>query len=246
MVLGRKERRESADGGGLDSPPAADARASDDRGFRMAEEASAGRLLVLFTLGAVTLLLAAGGIVIYLAYDRQSYVVEQLEQENEQIRGEHAAIGQQFAQQSRDIREAIRRAQSAYARGFNAGTTSRRLPGRLRALRAFSRRGLLIPRAVPLSLRSKPARLRRLADGYSVRWAGRPVLFARTRQPLRDWTRRAWPGGRTGLGVGGRRVLRLVRPSGIVYAWRERGATSPGWAFPKTDAAARRLITALR
>ena len=246
MVLGRRDRRTSEDGDSREPTQTGELRPSDDRALRVAQEASAGRLLVLFTLGAVTLLLAAGGIVIYLAYDRQSYVVERLEQENERIRSDHAVIGQEFAKQSRQIQAAIKRARGAYARGLQAGTTTRRLPASLRRLTVYSRRGFLVPRAVPVSLRNRRARLRTLRDGYDLRWAGRPALSARTRQPLRAWTRRAWPGGRSLVRVGGRRVMRLVGPTGIVYAWRQRGATYAVLAFPKSEREARRLIAAMR
>jgi len=219
---------------------------NDERIVTVAAEPGAGRLLMLFTLGAVTLLLAAGGIVIYLAYDRQSYVVERLQEENQQIQSDHSAIGQKFAQQSKQVVAAIRRAESAYVRGFTDGTRGRRLPRRFAPLRPFRARGLLTPRAIPPALRSKRVRIRPYRGGYTLGWRGRPTVFASARVSLRTWTRRAWPGGRARVFVGGRRVLRLVGPTGIVYAWRERRGTYAVLSFPSSDAAARGLIAAMR
>ena len=219
---------------------------SDERVLAVAAEASAARLLMLFTIGAVTLLLAAGGVVIYLAYDRQSYLVERLQDENQRIERDHVAIGERFADQSKRVEAAIERARTAYTRGFRAGTRARALPARLRRLGRFARRGLLTPRAVPASLRRKRPLVGSYRGGYSLSWRGRPTLFASRQVRLAAWTRRAWPGGRGRVRVGGRTVLRLVGPAGIVYAWRERRATYAVLTFPASDDEGRGLIVALR
>ena len=201
--------------------------------------------------GLVVLLLGAAIVITYFAYDRQTSRVNELERQNLQIAGEnrqiereHVQIGARFAEQSREVRTAIRRANGAYAQGFRDGRKAENLPPELAPIRGYVARGFLVPLRVPLPLILKPLRVSVQAGGYTVRWP-RVALFASRGEPLNVWTRQAWPGARRRARVDGRAVTRLVGPLGIVYAWRELGRTYAVLTDRRSERAARLLVRSM-
>jgi hypothetical protein len=205
--------------------------------------------LVLIAFGLVTLLLSAGVLVTYFAYDRQATKVEDLELTNQKIQMEHVAIGGLLQKQQKSYSKQIQRAQSEaarqFTRGFTAGKRSYNLPRALRSLERYAARGLRVPRAVPGDLRSS-ARIGTRKDGYTLRWT-QISLFASSTEPLSVWTRQGWPGFKKRVNVGGRKVFRILGPYGVMFAWRERGDTYAVLSYPQTrwESAARRLITSM-
>jgi hypothetical protein len=205
--------------------------------------------LVLIAFGLVTLLLSAGVLVTYFAYDRQASKVEELESSSAKIRMEHVAIGGLLQKQQKTYSREILRARSNAARqfvqGFRAGKRANRIPRALRSLERYVARGLRVPRAVPGDLTSA-ARIGRRRDGYTLRWT-QVSVFASTNEPLSVWTRQGWPGYKKRVRVGARSVFRILGPYGVMFAWRERGDTYAVLSYPQErwEQAARRLITSM-
>lgn len=205
--------------------------------------------LVLIAFGLVTLLLSAGVLVTYFAYDRQATKVGDLEQVNQKIQMEHVAIGGLIQKQQKTYSKQIQRAQSdaarQFTRGFRAGKRADNLPAALRALERYAAKGLRVPRAIPGDLPSS-ARIGSRKDGYTLRWT-QVSLFASSSEPLSIWTRQGWPGYKKRVTVGGRSVIRILGPYGIMFAWRERGDTYAVLSYPQRrwESAARRLITSM-
>jgi hypothetical protein len=205
--------------------------------------------LVLIAFGLVTLLLSAGVLVTYFAYDRQSSKVEELEQSNQKIQMEHVAIGGLIQKQQKTYSKSIRAAQARAARqftqGFRAGRRAENLPRALRLLEPYVARGLRVPRSVPADL-SPSARIGTRSDGYTLRWT-QVSVFASTSDPLSIWTRQGWPGYKKKVRVGRRSVFRILGPYGVMFAWRERGDTYAVLSYPQErwESAARRLITSM-
>ena len=216
-------------------------------------DAATGRALtlplVLIAFGLVTLLLSAGVLVTYFAYDRQASKVTDLEQSNQKIQMEHVAIGSLIQKQQKTFSNQVRRARSSaarqFTRGFAAGKRADNLPRALRSLERYAARGLRVPRALPRDLKST-ARIGSRKDGYTLRWTQISV-FASSSEPLSVWTRQGWPGFRKRVSVGGRSVFRILGPYGVMFAWRERGDTYAVLSYPQKrwESAARRLITSM-
>jgi hypothetical protein len=205
--------------------------------------------LVLIAFGLVTLLLSAGVLVTYFAYDRQASKVEDLEFSNQKIQMEHVAIGGLIQKQQKTYSKQIQSAQSnaarQFTRGFRAGKRADNLPQALRQLERFAARGLRVPRAIPGDLRSA-ARIGSRKDGYTLRWT-QVSVFASKSEPLSIWTRQGWPGYKKRVKVGERSVFRILGPYGVMFAWRERGDTYAVLSYPQQrwESAARRLITSM-
>jgi hypothetical protein len=197
------------------------------------------------TAGLVSLLLAAAIIVTYIAFDRQSSRLDKIELRSRQDVQDHQAIQTKFAQVDRRINRAISLAQGAYAHGFLAGQQAATLPARLRTLAAYAQRGYLVPRRLPKPLSAARPKIGTARAGYSIRWRGVEV-YASSRDPLRAWTRQAWPGGIHSSSVAGRRLLRMMGRPGIIYAWRDRKRTYGVITFPSTDPLARAVVGAMR
>jgi hypothetical protein len=205
--------------------------------------------LVLIAFGLVTLLLSAGVLVTYFAYDRQASKVEDLEGTNQKIQMEHLAIGGLIQKQQKTLTKEITRAQSnaarQFTRGFQAGKRADNLPRTLRPLEGYVSRGLRVPRAIPGDL-SPSARIGKRKDGYTLRWTQVSVFASKTK-PLSVWTRQGWPGYKKRVTVGGRRVFRIVGPYGVMFAWREHGDTYAVLSYPQKrwETTARRLIRSM-
>jgi hypothetical protein len=205
--------------------------------------------LVLIAFGLVTLLLSAGVLVTYFAYDRQATKVIDLEQTNQKIQMEHLAIGGLLKKQQKTYSKEIVRARANAARrfvqGFRAGKRADNLPKALRSLERYVAKGLRVPRAVPGNLR-RAARIGTRSDGYTLRWT-QVSVFASTSEPLSVWTRQGWPGYKKRIRVGARTVFRILGPYGVMFAWRERGDTYAVLSYPQRrwELAARRLITSM-
>jgi nitrogen fixation-related uncharacterized protein len=205
-----------------------------------------GRLRRLAVSGVAVALLAVL-VILALAYARQSERVDDLQVQNERILDDHHSIGQQFADQStrftKEARKIEATIQSAYSRGFRAGRETASLPKAVRPLGGHAAAGFLVPRRIPDGTGSDP-QVRRNVDGYIVRWP-RIALFASRLEPLSNWTRQAL-GERRRLRIGSRRVERLLGPSGVIYAWRESGATYAVIATRAQESTAGTLITSMR
>jgi hypothetical protein len=205
--------------------------------------------LVLIAFGLVTLLLSAGVLVTYFAYDRQASKVSGLEDTNRKIQMEHVAIGgllkKQQTSYSKEILRARANAARQFVQGFRAGKRANNLPRGLRSLEPYVARGLRVPRSVPGDL-SSAARIGTRRDGYTLRWT-QVSVFASTNEPLSVWTRQGWPGYKTRVRVGSRSVFRILGPYGVMFAWRERGDTYAVLSYPQErwESAARRLITSM-
>jgi hypothetical protein len=205
--------------------------------------------LILIAFGLVTLLLSAGVLVTYFAYDRQSSKVEDLEVSNQKIQMEHVAIGGLIQKQQKTYAQQLQQARSTaarqFTRGFTAGRRANDLPALLRQLGRYAAVGLRVPRAIPNDL-PKSARVGRRKDGYTLRWT-QVSVFASSSEPLSVWTRQGWPGYKKRVKVGGRKVFRILGPYGVMFAWRERGDTYAVLSYPQPrwETAARRLITSM-
>jgi len=203
--------------------------------------------------GLVILLLGAAIVVTYLAYDRQATRVDVLDErtrnvaaENREIAGAQAAIRSRFVAQSRSIDAAIRTARSSYDGGFADGRRAQRLPAQLAPIGRYVARGFLVPLELPVMLRYETPRIGPQGDGYVLRWSNNMALFASKGEPLRVWTRQAWPGARRQVRIGARQVTRLVGPSGVVHAWREGGRTYAVQAPRRLEELSRGLVRAMR
>jgi hypothetical protein len=144
--------------------------------------------LVLIAFGLVRLLLSAGVLVTYFAYDRQASKVGDLEQTNQKIQMEHVAIGGLLKQQqktySREIQQARSNAVRQFIQGFRAGKRADNLPRALRMLEPYVARGLRVPRAVPGEL-NRAARVTGRAGGTAPAALSAP--------PLAPSIRWSWP-----------------------------------------------------
>lgn len=184
-----------------------------------------------------------------VAYARQSEEVDAVETENQEILSQHEAIGaifakqsEKFATQSKKLQDALR---AAYAKGFFAGRRVSSMPPALRPLARYASSGLLVPTRVPPELEPDRPRIEGEVGGYTLRWRGL-ALFASTVDPISVWTRQAL--GRTPRPktLGSHRVRRLTGPTGVIYAWPERGATYAIVTLPRFEGAARTLIASMR
>ena len=200
-------------------------------------------VLAMFVL--TVLALATAIVVTTVGYSRNEERVDAVASENNQIEQDHAAIGSAFAKQSKELERAIAVAKGAYARGVLEGRRLRTLPRKLRPLERYVGQRFLIPRQIPRRLARQPMRMRREADGYTLRWP-RVVLFARANEPLAVWTRTAWPGTQTKIAFGRRQVHRFRAPSGIVYAWTTDNRTYAIQTVRANDRPARSLIYTMR
>ena len=145
-------------------------------------------------------------------------------------------IGEKFAEQSERLAEESARVKAAVAamnRAYNRGRRSSTLPAPFRKLAPSVRQGYVVPISVPRQFTAKPG-VRRTPHGYTVRWPS-VALFASDREPLSEWTSKAWPGTGKKVTIGPRKVLRMVGPYGTVYAWRERNKTYAVIARPRAD-----------
>jgi nitrogen fixation-related uncharacterized protein len=197
--------------------------------------------------GLVALAVMLGVLALFgFAYAIQSDRVEELEAQNEGILNDHHAIGAKFTKQSRRFAEESKKLEDAirasYGRGFVAGQAAVRLPASLKSLADYAAAGVLVPRRVP-SGGGEPRILRELG-GYTIRWRSL-ALFASRTEPLSDWRRQAL-GGVRWLRLGSHRVQRLTAPTGVVYAWRKRGATYAVIALPAKEPAARALVASMQ
>jgi hypothetical protein len=183
-----------------------------------------------------------------LAYAQQSSRVNELEAQNQDILGQHVAIGAAFAEQSKRLQQQSRKLKgalrSSYVHGFRAGEEAAHLPPPLRPLAQFAAAEILIPRRIPPQL-SKTPRLETHLDGYALQWRG-VGLFASTTDALEVWTRQAIRGVVRTVQLGSHRVKRFVGPSGVIFAWRERGCTYGAISLPEREAAARGIIRTMR
>ena len=208
--------------------------------FLVAAFIAALALAVLFGLGAIT----------YAAYNRQADRVDKVQAENEKLLHDHHLIGEQFAQQSERLAEqsarlkaAVTALDGAYRRGFAKGRRATTLPAQFRALAPSVQQGYLVPVAVPKKFSGAP-KVRRTRHGYTVRWP-HVVLFASDREPLSEWTSKAWPKTARDVTIGPREIRRVVGPYGTVYAWRERSKTYAVVAMPGAEGVVPRLIGVL-
>jgi hypothetical protein len=200
-----------------------------------------GALIVLALLAGTLALLA-------IAYVQQSNKVDDLEAQNREILVQHVAIGAKFAEQSKKLQQESRRLngalKSSFREGFRAGQAAARLPASLRPLGRYAEVQILIPRSIPPQLRTTP-RVETHLDGYALHWPGLGA-FASTTDPLAVWTRQAISGVVRGVDLGRHRVERFVGPSGLIFAWRERGCTYAVITLPRREGAARALIRGMR
>jgi len=184
-----------------------------------------------------------------VAYAQQSEQVEAVETENQEILSQHEAIGaifakqsDKFAEQSRKLQEALR---AAHAKGFLAGQRVSNMPAALRPLARFASAGMLVPTRMPLGLEPDRPRIETDLGGYTLRWRGL-ALFASTVDPMSVWTRQALGATPRPTTLGSHRVRRLTGPTGVIYAWPERGATYAILTLPRFEGAARTLIASMR
>lgn len=184
-----------------------------------------------------------------VAYARQSEQVDEVGTENQEILSQHKAIGATFAeqsrkfvQQSRKLQEALR---AAYAKGFFAGQRASNMPVALRQLARYAAAGMLVPTRMPTSLKPDRPRIDTDVGGYTLRWRGL-ALFASTVDPMSVWTRQALGAIPRPTTLGSHRAKRLTGPTGVIYAWPERGATYAVLTLPQFEGAARSLIASMR
>ena len=208
--------------------------------FLLAALITALVLAVIFAIGAIT----------YAAYNRQADKVEQVQAENAKLERDHHVIGEKFAEQSQRLTEesarlkaAVAAMNRAYRRGFTKGRRATKLPAPFRELAPSVQQGYVVPVSVPKQLGRKP-NVQRTPHGYTVRWP-QVVLFASDREPLTEWTSKAWPGTARDVDIGNRKVLRMVGPYGTVYAWRERSKTYAVLAMPRSDGLVAPLVRVL-
>ena len=184
-----------------------------------------------------------------VAYAQQSEQVDAVETENQEILSQHEAIGatfakqsEKFSEQSRKLQEALR---AAYAKGFFAGQRVSNMPPALRPLARYASAGMLVPTRIPPGLEPDRPRIDADVGGYTLRWRGL-ALFASTVDPLSVWTRQALGATPRPTTLGSHRVRRLTGPTGVIYAWPERGATYAILTLPRFEGAARMLIASMR
>jgi hypothetical protein len=190
-------------------------------------------LMLALVLALVTALVTAVAAIAYIAYNRQSDRVEKVQSENTKIEHDHMVIGTKFSEQSTRLKEALAAMDRAYGRGFAAGQKAGTLPPAFTKLLVSVRQGYVVPLSIPREFRGARPHVRRTGHGYTIRWAGL-ALFASDREPLADWTAKAWPGTRRRVQIGKRTVLRMIGPFGTVYAWRERNKTYAVAALPRS------------
>jgi hypothetical protein len=204
-------------------------------------------LLGALTLVLVALLLSSAIVVTYVAFGRQASRVSKLERADEALTARLTAAEATLGEHAQGINRATKLARNSYQRGYVAGKRAQLLPQRFSMLENFATAGFLVPRSVPPELRSQQFVAEKFRRGYALRWRRSGVaLFASAGEPLRVWTRQAWPGSMRTVIVGPRTVTRLVAPSGIVHAWREDGRTYAVLTLRETEALAAPLITAMR
>jgi hypothetical protein len=191
-------------------------------------------LLFALVLAIATAALTAVAAISYVAYNRQSDRVEEVQAENTKIEHDHMVIGTKFAEQSARLKAALAAMDRAYGRGFAVGRKAGTLPTTFTKLLGSVRQGYVVPLSIPRELRRSRPTVRRTSHGYTIRWAGL-ALFASDRERLADLTSKAWPGTRRPVRIGKRTVLRMVGPFGTVYAWRERNKTYAVVALPRSD-----------
>ena len=183
------------------------------------------------------------------AYAQQSEQVDAVEAENQEILSQHEAIGATFAGQSKKFEQQSRRLQdalrAAYAKGFFAGQRASNMPASLRQLARYAAAGVLVPTRLPPGLEPDRPRITTDVSGYTVRWRG-VSLFASTVDPMSVWTRQALGAVPRPTTLGSHRARRLNGPSGVIYAWPERGATYAVLALPQFEQPARMLIASMR
>ena len=183
------------------------------------------------------------------AYAQQSEQVDAVETENQEILSQHEAIGATFAKQSEKFTEQSRRLQealrAAYAKGFFAGQRVSSMPRALRPLARYASAGMLVPTRIPPGLEPDRPRIDADVGGYTLRWRGL-ALFASTVDPMSVWTRQALGATTQPTTLGSHRVRRLTGPTGVIYAWPERGATYAILTLPKFEGAARTLVASMR
>jgi hypothetical protein len=184
-----------------------------------------------------------------VAYAQQSEQVDEVEAENQEILSQHKAIGATFAkqskrfvQQSRKLQDALR---TSYARGFLEGQRTSNMPLAFRQLARYAAAGMLVPTWMPTRLKPDRPRIDMDVSGYTLRWRGL-ALFASTADPLSVWTRQALGAIPRPITLGSHRARRLTGPTGVIYAWPERGATYAVLTLPRFEAAARSLIASMR
>jgi hypothetical protein len=196
-------------------------------------------------LGAVLLLGAFA--VFALAYERQSDRIEELQEQNASILGDHHAIGAQFADQSKRFAEESKKLEeaieSSYGRGYLAGREAASLPKALRPLAGLAASDVLVPRQIPEAAGVGP-RVRGGLNGYTIRWP-RVAVFASRDEAVSTWTRQAL-GRRVRMRVGGQRVERTTGPGGVMFVWRTGGVTYAVIATPRLEPAARALIASMK
>lgn len=197
----------------------------------------------------VSAVMAGALALIGVAYVQQSEKVDELEVQNESILGDHKAIGQAFAQQSKKFVEQSKEVEAAiresYGQGFVDGQRARGVPTRLSPLARYAALGMLVPRRIPSKLDAKRPTIATEVDGYEVRWR-ELALFASRSDPLTVWTRQALGGVARKSRLGAHRVTRLIGPSGVIYAWRENGSTYALIAVPRLENAGRSVIASMR
>jgi hypothetical protein len=191
-------------------------------------------LVFALMLAIATALVTAVAAITYIAYNRQSDRVEKVQSENTKIEHDHMVIGTKFTEQSARLKAALAAMDRAYGRGFAVGRKAGTLPNAFAQLWVSVRQGYVVPLLIPRELRRARPTVRRTGHGYTIRWAGL-ALFASDREPLSDWTAKAWPGTRRRVQIGGRTVLRMIGPFGTVYAWRERNKTYAVAALPRSE-----------
>src|SRR3954453_1855008 len=149
--------------------------------FLLAALITAVVLAVIFAIGAIT----------YAAYTRQSDRVEKVQAENAKLEHDHHMIGAKFAEQSSRLNAAVAAMNRAYRRGFAKGRRASALPAIFRKLAPSVQQGYAVPISIPRQLKATPG-VRRTAHGYTIHWPT-VALFASDREPLTDWTSKAWP-----------------------------------------------------
>jgi hypothetical protein len=198
---------------------------------------------------AFVFVLVAASAMTYFLYFEQSTTVEELEdsqqqqaarvsdllRDNEQIRAEHTAIGQELAETAKEIRSVV---------------TARKpikLPLALIPLEKFVRKGFLAPRKLPKQLATDDVRISRYEDGYSLSWPGDVSFFASTRRGQALTLLMQSPASRRTdqIKVGKREITRIRGPW-TVYSWKTARHTYAVVTRPRLAELARPLISSVR
>jgi hypothetical protein len=201
-------------------------------------------LVLAVVLAGATALLSAVAAITFVAYNHQSDRVDKVTAEYQDIEHDHMVIKTQFTDQSARLKRALVAMNRAYQHGFAVGRKAGTLPAPFGQLSASVRQGYVVPLGIPRQLRGTRPTVRRADHGYTVRWPSL-ALFASDREPLRDWTSKAWPRTSRQVRIGPRTVLRMVGPFGTVYAWRERNKTYAVVALPRSDQLVAPVVRAL-